>query len=140
MYLFALREDTGAKRTVVFPSNPEELEVSLGVQNETYNLMEMGEVALPGYAGLRRVHFSCYLPAVEVPRYFLNVLDSFSRSKTLLRFIVSRMDALGSNLFDTNIPVIIEKFTWREKGGEPGAFFVDLTLVEYRRFGLRVTS
>lgn len=140
MFTFALRENGGSYRTVIFPTTPEELKVSLAAHNETYDLLATGEVALAGHAGLRRIKFSIYLPPTATPRATLTVLDDFCRQKASLHFIVCRQDRYIDHLFDTNIDVILEELVWREKGGEPGAFFVDLLLCEYRQFSLRVSS
>ena len=60
--------------------------------------------------------------------------------KRVMRLVIWGAAPLGNLLIDWNIPVLFEKITVKEKGGEPGVIFFDLVFKEYRSFSLKVIT
>lgn len=120
--------------------NPETLEISWGADHEKYSLLDIGEVVSPGHSQCRTISFSVWLPYYVKPHSTLQRWSGYMKNKRVLRLVVMGKAPENFLGIDFNVPVIFEKITVREKGGEPGALFLDLVFKEYRTFSLKVIS
>ena len=139
MYKFFLIS-TDDNVTELLPVNPETISITCGINNETYSLLDMGEITTPGNRLCKTISFSSWLPATVNTRDYVLRWNKYIDEKRVLRLLI-----LG-NTFDKvfgvswNRPVVFEKLTLSEKGGEPGVVFFDMIFKEYRTFSLKVIS
>lgn len=132
-------------KTYRLPVNPEQVETSSTMGIETYEILKLGQIAVPTYMELKKYSFECEFPIkrgknppayVETPNsfkdpdYYLNKFESWRKKKEPVRFIAS-----NGITDDINTLVLIEELSVVEKAGEEGDKYVSFTLKEYKEYG-----
>lgn len=119
------------KDKFVLPVTPSSYDIDVAQKNTVVNVISKGEVNLLGKTGLKSVKLSSFFPAQDYnfsnadrkdPDYYVDKLESWRKSNTLIRFIISGV---------INIQCSIESFSWGQKDGTKDIYY-DLTLKEYR--------
>ena len=133
--------------TLRLPTNPDEIKVSSTQSIEKYEVLSLGQIAIPTYMELKEYSFDCELPGiqynyVEVKEEFKDAsfyIDTFKKWRELLvpiRFIAGRVlenDELYGD--EINSLILMEDFSISEKAGEEGDKYASFKLLEYREFG-----
>lgn len=147
------------KKTYRIPVNPEEIKISSSQAVEKYEILKLGQIAVPTHFELREYSFETEFPKyskkypphyIETPKEFHGsdfYIDFFSRLQRKLkpvRFIAGRFsDNNGNEIVDKeendlnkciNTLVLIEELTITEKAGEEGDKYVEFKLLEYRPY------
>ena len=124
-----------------FPVTPSEVicETSANISTESVN--ELGNVSLFSGVELKSIPIDSFFPNkdysfctynnIEKPYELVRKLETWQNNGTKLRYIVS--DGY------TNIPVMINSFTYQEQDGTGDVYF-NLSLVEYKEIKLNKTS
>lgn len=123
---------------LVFPVNPEKIEIECEANNQSYDLLNVGEVVVPGPKGLRTFSFSSYFPYHKRPQDYIDQIEALMRDKEVVRLLITRRDMSGEHLWDSNCKAVIDSFKYEEVGGEVGTVFFEIELTEYRDFTVRV--
>lgn len=127
-----------------FPVNPAEIKVSYGNADKTDNVAGVGEILIPQKPGLMTVTFSSFFPGSPDDAYTSDYTDPRAlceafikawKSRTRCRLVISR-----PNGHDTTIRCVISDFSLTDKGGEPQDIYFEITLTEYRDFGVSQLS
>jgi hypothetical protein len=127
--------------TYRLPVNPEEIEVSSSQAIEKYEILKLGQIAIPTHMELKEYSFEAEFPYrplhyVETsgdyrgPDFYLRLFEQWRQEKAPVRFIAS--NGIGD---DINTLVMIEELTVTERAGEEGDKYVSFRLLEYREFG-----
>jgi len=127
--------------TYRLPVNPEQIETTSIQANQKYEILKLGQIAIPTHMELAEYSFECELPHrvlhyVETsgdyrgPDFYLRLFEQWRQAKAPVRFIAS--NGIGE---DINTLVLIEELTVIERAGEEGDKYVSLQLLEYREFG-----
>lgn len=128
-------------KTYRLPVNPEQIETSSVQAIEKYEILKLGQIAVPTHMELKEYSFECELPYnqlhyIETPEefynadYYLNLFETWRKELRPIRFIAS--NGISD---DINTLVLIEELTITENAGEEGDKYVSFSLVEYREFG-----
>ena len=124
-----------------FPVTPSEVicETSANISTESVN--ELGNVSLFSGVELKSIPIDSFFPNkdysfctynnIEKPYELVRKLETWQNNGTKLRYIVT--DTY------TNIPVMINSFTYQEQDGTGDVYF-NLSLVEYKEIKLNKTS
>jgi len=124
---------------IKIPVNPEEINITYPSNNQTFEVLDTGEIVVPMPPGLTEVQFESFFPADMDDPYtigggspgsIVRALTNAKKRKRKGRLIISR-----SELFDTNLRCIIEEFSTTDKGGEPGDIYYSIMLKEFRSYG-----
>lgn len=143
--------DYGGK-TYTLPTNPEEIEVSSTIAIEKYEILKLGQVAVPTNMGLKEYTFECEFPLqrggkpphyvpnkkeFRNPEYFLKLFEKWRSKLIPVRFMAGRYtDSVAELESDSiNAFVLIEELTITEKAGEEGDKYVSFRLLEYKEYG-----
>ncbi|MCI2105098.1 MAG: LysM peptidoglycan-binding domain-containing protein [Intestinimonas sp.] len=132
--------------TYRLPTNPEELKISSTQANEKYEILGLGQVAVPTGMELREYTFEVEFPhslrnygetpgQLEGPYFYLNRFRLWRKANVPVRFIVESDFAE-----DINILVLIEELTVTEKAGEEGDKYVEFKLLEYKSFERKLVT
>lgn len=115
---FTLLNDAKGQE-IVLPVTPSSYTWSNGIQIETVNLDQGGELNLPGQPAQGRTTLTCMFPAqrypfcnagaVTSPDYYISILKGWSNAGTPVRFIVS-----GTTV---NVQVLVENLEFGEQDG-----------------------
>jgi len=127
--------------TYRLPVNPEQIEVSSIQAIEKYEILKLGQIAIPTHMELKEYSFEAEFPHrplhyVETsgdfrdPDFYLKLFEQWRQTKEPIRFIAS--NGIGD---DINTLVLIEELTTIERAGEEGDKYVSFQLLEYREFG-----
>lgn len=127
--------------TYRLPVNPEEIETSSAQAIEKYEILKLGQIAIPTHMELKEYSFEAEFPHrplhyVETsgdylgPDFYLRLFEQWGQAREPVRFIAS--NGIGD---DINTLVLIEELTVIEKAGEEGDKYVSFQLLEYREFG-----
>jgi len=127
--------------TYRLPVNPEKIETSVAQAIEKYEILKLGQIAVPTHMELKEYSFECELPYnpthyIETPNEFynadvyLNLFETWRKELKPIRFIAS--NGISD---DINTLVLIEELTITENSGEEGDKYVSFSLLEYREFG-----
>lgn len=144
--------------TYRLPTNPEEIEVSSTQAINKYEVLKLGQIAVPTHVELKQYNFECEFPLnhysyVEVTDADVNTfttdfkgyraafepagfyIDLFSKWRNQLmpvRFIAGRVFG-DEKIYDDciNTQVLIEDISIKEKAGEEGDKYIAFKLLEY---------
>lgn len=130
--------------TYRLPVNPEEIETSSAQAIEKYEMLKLGQIAIPTHMELKEYSFEAEFPHrplhyVETsgdfrgPDFYLKLFEQWMQTNEPIRFIAS--NGMGD---ETNTLVLIEELTVIEKAGEEGDKYVSFQLLEYREFGKKM--
>lgn len=130
-------------REIEIPVLPEKLTVSSPGQNETVNVLGIGEVNILKRKGLREITFESFFPIhadpyvtgeLTTPIEIIKTLQSHRDERTPIRFLLH-----GSDL-DININMGIEDLNYDERAGEIGDIYYSITLKEWKPYSaLKIT-
>lgn len=137
------------------PVNPESIEVSEGNSGKTYDIVGAndgrsevrgGEINIIKSPKLRVIQFDGLFPAqfypflatttLYEPMYYIRAIENWMATKRPVRFIYTgqweqRLASQGFSGQELNLPVSIDKFSWKEEAGSPGDIEYNITLKEY---------
>lgn len=150
--------------STMLPVPPPKMDIKIGNKNKTVELINEGEINILKSPGLKEVSFEALFPNQQYPfadystsitgmsvsallgnstltyksaSSFLTTLQQAKTNSTKLRFIVTRLTANLTMLFDTNFLVSIEDFTMKEDAKNGYDVIVALRLKEYRSYGTK---
>lgn len=127
--------------TYRLPVNPAQIETTSVQANQKYEILKLGQIAIPTHMELKEYSFECELPYrplhyVETAGgfwdadFYLRLFDEWMQEKVPVRFIAS--NGIGD---DINTLVLIEELSVIERAGEEGDKYIGFQLLEYREFG-----
>ncbi|RKD33085.1 hypothetical protein [Lacrimispora algidixylanolytica] len=131
--------------TIEFPVNPKEYTISYPSDHKTYDILDVGEIVVPRLPSLMEVSWESYFPGdsddplmcghdwMEPGDLVEAILDARD-NKEVCDIVISRYDARGSRMYDTNISAVIDSFETTEKGGEAGDIYYKIKFKEYRNY------
>lgn len=128
-------------KTYRLPTNPEELDITSVQAIEKYEVLKLGQIAIPTHMELKEYSFECEFPHERLhyvetsgrfrdADYYIRQFEKWRDNLTPVRFIAS--NGIGD---DINTLVLIEELTITEKAGEEGDKYISFNLVEYKEFG-----
>lgn len=126
---------------ILLPITPSKIQIKVGNQNKTYNLINDGECNLIKSAGLCEISFDALLPNQIYP--FATYNDGFISIDTYLKaleklkqvpfmFKIIRKDAQNNNLHNTNLKVSLESYTIKEDFTYGNDTLVSISLKEFK--------
>ena len=124
---------SGGGESVSFPVSPASFEVSLPSNNQTVNVISIGDVNMIGNAGLASLKFESFFPSNEYP--FVNDMTATGAYEYVAK--VKKMQTgkepcqISISGTDVSLPVTIETFEYGEKDGSGDVYF-SLQLREYK--------
>lgn len=127
--------------TYRLPVNPEQIDTVSVQAIEKYEILKLGQIAIPTHMELTEYSFEVEFPKepyhyVETSgdfkdaSFYLDLFRAWRESLDPVRFIAS--NGIGE---DINTLVLIEELLDVEKAGEEGDKYVTFKLLEYREFG-----
>jgi LysM repeat protein len=128
-------------KTYRLPVNPEELNKNSVQAIERYQILKLGQIAIPTHMELTEYNFEVEFPHealhyVETSGnfkdsdYYLNLFSKWRNDLAHVRFIAS--NGIGD---DINSLVLIEEVKEVEKAGEEGDKYISFKLLEYKKYG-----
>lgn len=117
------------------PVNPTEIDHTHPTDNNTYQVLGLGEVVVPRKPSLQVVSWESHFPAVrdvaeqagrQAPKVYVDAIKGAQRNNTVCRLIITR-----AGLYDTNMECIVSSFEEKDKGGEPNDIYYSIELTEY---------
>lgn len=132
--------------TYRLPVNPEELEVSTTQSIEKYEILKLGQIAVPTFMELKEYSFETELPHENLhyvetaygfkdAQYYLDKFSEWREGLVPIRFLAGK--TTSDYIIETdaiNTLVLIESLTIKEKAGEERDKYVSFKLLEYREF------
>ena len=124
------------KTVITLPVTPESYSVSTSQNNQTVNIVSLGDLNLMGNKGLRELSFSSFFPASKLhggyqtqaafkePFRLCNWFISWKNNKKVVRVIIE-----GTNI---NTEYLINEFSYEQKDGS-GDVYYSISLSEYVR-------
>lgn len=131
-------------KTYRLPTNPEQLETNSVQAIEKYEILKLGQIAIPTHMELAEYSFECEFPhspnhyaetpnEFKGPDYYIDLFKSWRDKLTPIRFIAS--NGIGD---DINVLVLIEELNIVEKAGEEGDKYISFKLLEYKGYGKKL--
>ncbi len=155
--MYAVFFDIG-HTTYRLPTNPEEIEVSSTQAINKYEVLKLGQIAVPTHVELKQYSFECEFPlnhysyveiidadyqtlitdfkkyraAFKPAGFYINLFSEWRSLFIPVRFIAGRV-IRDEELYDDciNTQVLIEDITIKEKAGEEGDKYIAFKLLEY---------
>lgn len=127
------------KEKIQLPVLPESFQVSNGSNNDSVNVVGLGEIVIMQSRPAPQFSWSSFFPATKFPGIqvssitkpltLVQKINEWKASKKPVHLIVT---ACGVDLFAT-----IEDFSYSEEGGDPGTYQYSIKLKEYREITVR---
>lgn len=132
--------------TIEFPVNPKEYTISYPTNHAEYNVLDVGGIIVPRLPSLMEASWESYFPGIRgdsfiqgygwmEPGDYVQTIKAAMDNRDVCNLVISRYDAAGGQMFDTNISAVITKFETTERGGEAGDVYYKISWSEYREFG-----
>lgn len=132
----------------LLPVAPEKFALKINNANQTYTLINEGEINVLKTPGLTDVEFDARIPNVKYDfatykngfqqaDYFLDRLEALKVQKKAFQLIVTRVFPDGSMLFGTNLKVSMEEYSIQENVTEGFDLIVSIKLKQYRDYGTK---
>ena len=144
---------TDSDTVIRLPQNPSELPTYDELDTKEYDVVGLGAVMIPRYAKLRKVTISSYFPArvsasvltperFMLPEEYVDYFETAMREHTVLTYTPERYMETGERYFtsDAGMQCYVTSFTYKEKGGETGDIYYELTLIEYRDWSPQIAT
>lgn len=121
--------------TYTIPVNPKEISHPHPTDNNTYQVLGLGEVVVPRKPSLQTVSWESFFPGETditetpgrlPPKTYVDALQAAQADRTVCRLIITR-----SGLYDTNMSCIVSNFEEKDQGGEPNDIYYSIELQEY---------
>ncbi len=122
------------KEKLRFPVLPEDIIISEGTNDKTVNIAELGDIIVAQARPAIEISFSSFFPIalfpglkrkdLVTPINAVKKIQKWKRSYKPVHFILT---GLYADMFCR-----IKSFTYKEKGGDVGTLYFDITLEEYR--------
>lgn len=136
---------------MLLPVPPEKLKMKIKNTNQTYTLINEGEINVLKTPGLTEVEFDMRIPNVrysyaqykagfQKADYFLGQLRDLKAEKQPFQFIVIRELPDGSPLFGTNMKVSLEEYSLGEDAGDGFDVTASIRLKLYRPYGTKICN
>lgn len=127
--------------TYRLPVNPEQIDINSVQAIEKYEILKLGQIAIPTHMELSEYTFEVELP--KEPYHYIETSGDFKNADFYLNLFSAWRDSLDPVRFiasngigdDINTLVLIESLAIVEKAGEEGDKYVSFQLLEYREFG-----
>ena len=141
MSSYAIYFDLDNNNTYRLPTNPEQLDISSTQAIEKYEVLKLGQIAIPTHMELKEYTFECEFPSkaygyIETPSefkdadYYIKLFTKWREELVPIRFIAS--NGIGE---DINTLVLIEDLDTVEKAGEEGDIYISFKLLGYKPYG-----
>nr|DAL74681.1 MAG TPA: tail assembly protein [Caudoviricetes sp.] len=128
--------------TIEFPVNPKEYTISYPADHKTYDILDIGEIIVPRLPSLMEVSWDSYFPGNSddpliyghdwmEPGDYVEAIKDAMDNQEICDLVISRYNAGGSRMYDTNISAVIADFETTEKGGEAGDVYYKIKFKEY---------
>lgn len=134
-------------QVVRLPHNPSELPDTQETENGEYNVLGLGPISVPRLPGQRKISISDYLPGnftkgllgaltTVPPETYINFFREAMASGDPILYTPVRIDETGLPYAMSlqGYYVLVDRFDFREKGGETGDFYYELECTEYRDY------
>lgn len=124
---------SGGTNSVSFPVSPANFEIANPYNNQTVNIINLGDVNLLGKRGLRTIEFKSFFPAqaytfvqtmsLSGPYDYVNQIRQMAESGNACHLTITGTDV--------SMPVTIEDFSYGERDSSGDVYF-SISLKEYR--------
>lgn len=128
-------------RVIAFPVNPEEITLCRDGNNETTEIVSLGEINMLKRPKLATLEFDCFFPASKDasyvltkgdfrgPNFYIDFIEAIRKARKPCRFIVS----------DTKINLLcgVETFEYGVHAGPKGEIYYKLGLKEYQPYEVK---
>lgn len=129
----------GEKEKLMLPVNPTTFQIKCGSNNDSVNVVGLGEITVMQGRAALQITFSSFFPATYFPGCkvrnpvqpltLINKIKKWKESDKPIHLIATKC---GINMYCT-----IEDFPHSESGGDVGTYAYTLTLKEYREVTVR---
>ncbi|MCL1988859.1 MAG: LysM peptidoglycan-binding domain-containing protein [Firmicutes bacterium] len=121
---------------LIFPTNPQEINISRQTDNITHHVLKTGEIVLPNTPNLQRINFTSLFWAERAPKTsgeYLEWLNDWRAEKEPARLIVVNHDTTETTYHGLNLLVLCNNFDTNEgRAGAENEIYYTLDLIEYR--------
>lgn len=112
----------------LLPITPERVTLNIKNRNETFDLINLGEVNILRYPGLTDISFDFVAPAYNYPfvrafqeqKFYFNLLETLKISLKPFYFSIVRKTPTGKLIFTTNMQVSLEEYQIIEDASSQG--------------------
>jgi len=126
----------------ILPVLPEKIEINEDGDNETFNVINLGEVNTINKPKLSEISFESYFPLnrgpyvsseeLFSPSFYISKIREWRDKRQKIRFIFT-----GGSPLELNDLFIIEGFKLSEKGGEVGDIYYSIELKRYKPYAAK---
>ncbi len=125
------------------PVNPDKSKCDFSASSFEYNVIELGDIVIPGTPKLKKWSFSSFLPSdterwgCQAPGVYIDHIESIMRAAQPCALIIARFLPTGEPYIMTNTQAVITDFDTEDVFGTNDINY-SIALTEYREFGARV--
>lgn len=130
---------------VRLPVNPEDVKTDEGVNTFEYNVIELGDIIIPGTPKLRKYTMKSFLPVdterygCREPGYYVDLFEGLMEAKAPVELIIARYLPDGTPHIQTNTQAVLTDFEYEDEFGHNDVPYT-IKLTEYREIPVRVLT
>lgn len=125
-------------QVLTIPVNPEKIEHERGANNETVNIIGLGNIAVKKEISLTKIRLESFFPSTNTdfytgisPKNCVNFIDTIWKSDKYGRII---SEGLPINL---NMFFVIDNFVYDDRAGEEEDIYYTLEITEFKPYGAK---
>ena len=133
---------------IQMPINPETFKTTANGNLDNQNIVGIGDIIRPKAPQLRTFTWSGLFMAdyfdplnsailIYPPQFYVKWIEGVMKKQKPIKFMNNTISMAMSFIKPSNYKVLIEKFEYEERGGEPGDIYYTISLKEYREYGIK---
>lgn len=125
------------------PVNPDKSKRDFSLNSFEYNVIELGDIVIPGTPKLKKWSFSGFFPSdterwrCEKPETYIDHIEGIMEASQPCEFIIARFLPTGEPYIMTNTQAIVTDFDTEDVFGTNDINY-SIALTEYREFGAKI--
>lgn len=138
-------------KIIQLPINPESFKITMNGTIENVSIVGIGDVAIPKTRALKTFSWNGFFMLdmldpinntniIFPPIFYVKFIQKLEESKKPFKFMQNSISLVSSFFDSKNYKVLIDKFEYEDRGGEPGDIYYSITLREYRDFGINILN
>lgn len=149
LYRIYFQDKTGMVYQI--PVNPESFRTEVVANIDNYNIVGVGDIIRPRTRQLKKWSWDGVFMLditdplnsyglILLPQIYVTMIEKWMKEKQVIKFMQNSVNLAASLLNGSNNRVVIDKFEYEDRGGEPGDIYYSISLTEFREYGVSIIS
>lgn len=134
-------------KLIQIPINPVSIKYRIRNNIDEFNTLSLGNCIRGKNRKLKEISFECLFMrdysdplnnsgVVLPPSVYISFFEDLLKNQTVFTFTANSVDMIISQFLPETFNAVLEEFSYEERGGQPGDYYVQITVREYKSIKL----